>query len=125
MSAKKDAIVASFSNVPNDDDKTNLFSTKHVMTNKELVGQVWGYGCELIKEYIPNTPVVIRSVSMPGNGARLVIGIVDGGDITDGYALSVYAISKRLGIVAKLCDMFEAGCKALSDEDLRLIKEGK
>lgn len=43
MSRKKDAIVASFAKVPFDDDKDNLFSTKHSMTNKELLGQTRGY----------------------------------------------------------------------------------
>lgn len=122
MSRKKDAIVASFANVPFDDNKDNLFSTKHTMTNKELLGQTRGYVGELIKEYVPGRPVCIGVSTITGNGARVVVGVLDSdGSIVYGYSTRVYAIAKRLGIVGKLCDMFEEGQKVLTADEKEIL----
>lgn len=122
MSRKKDTIVASFAKVPFDDNKDNLFSTKHAMTNKELLGQTRGYVGELIKEYVPDRPVCIGVSTITGNGARVVVGVLDSDDsLTYGYSTRVYAIAKRLGIVGKLCDMFEEGQKVLTEDEKEIL----
>lgn len=124
MSRRKDDIVASFANVPFDDDKDSIFSTKHTYTNKELLGQVSGFVGEIIKEYIPNRPVCIGITSITGNGAHVVVGMIDNeGSLTYGYSTRVYSISKRLGVVGKLCDMFEAGHKILTDAEKEIIRK--
>lgn len=35
------------------EDKTDVFSNKHVMTNKELLAQVWGYAATAAPLYLP------------------------------------------------------------------------
>lgn len=82
---------------------------------------------ELIKEYIPDRPVGIGVASITGNGARVVVGMIEpDGSVIYGYSTRVYAISKRLGIVGKLCDMFEEGQKVLTEDEKEiLVKYGR
>lgn len=118
----KTQLMMMFSINPFENDANSLYSNKHVMTNKELVNQVWGYTAEIQRHYLSaNTPIFIATKPMPRNGARIVVRLLN--EVRSGYACTVYSISRRVNIVGEICDMFERGLTVLSDEDCELCRE--
>ena len=116
MSDTKAKIIQMYSNVP--EAAPDLYRDVHVMTNKELLGQVYMFAAEIQKYYLStDTPISISTVSMPSNGVRLVVRLLDCVDDHIGFAGTFYSISRRLKIIEQICDMFESGAKVLSDED--------
>lgn len=100
-----------------DSDKTSVFNNQHVMTNDELVSQVWGYAAEIAKNYINrDVPIQIGTKALPRNGVRLVVVIADSYEHI-GYACTLHAVSRRVKLLERVCDMFEEGSKPLAEED--------
>lgn len=119
----KTKIIMLFSINPFDEDRESLYSNHHIMTNKELVNQVWGFTSYISKYYLPATAdVKIAVASTPNNGAKVVVGI---GDMTVGYTCTVYSICKRLKIVEQICDMFANDPTTLCDDDKTLLTKGE
>ena len=116
MLTKKDEIVRSFAFVPDIVPVTSEFHPNHPYTTAELVNQSYGFAGELIKEYIPNTPVQIGVEGLSGNVAKVVVMMRDG----TGFSTKVFGISKRTGVVGKLCDMFEEGPHVLDEDEVRI-----
>lgn len=108
-----------------DEDKTSVFNTQHVMTNTELINQVWGYAAEILKNYVHSSVVVyIGATPASSNGVRLVVALADSEEYL-GYACTLHAVSRRRKLMEKICDMFEAGPEKLSDEDYSIAIGGR
>lgn len=119
----KTQILMMFAINPFDKEEDSLFSNKHIMTSKELVNQTWAFAKEVLKTYVPkDTPVCIGTKAVTGNGARVVVALKGK---NEGYACTVYSISKRLRIIEEICNMFENGLAVLSPEDLKIATEGE
>ena len=125
MNMTKEELVKSLIGTSIDEDKTSYFSSSHVMTNKELIAQVWGYAAEISKNYIPAGVVIQIGVApVTPNGARLVVAIANSYRTT-GYACTLYAVSRRNKLLEKVCDMFESGADDLSAEDYAIARKGR
>lgn len=121
MSETKARIIHMFSNTP--DDIADLYRSDHIMTNKELIGQVYGYAAEIQKYYLEEgTPIHISVTSVPSNGVRLIIMLLEYTEEHFGFATTLYSISRRVKIVEQICNMFEKGFQILSEEDCLTCK---
>ena len=98
---------------PLSDTEDSYFSDKHMMTNKELCGQVWGYLAEIHKAFHPNIAYTIEISSLPKNGAKFTIRHITKDNrhtyTGKGYTGSVYAVARKNNIIAKIIDIFQNG----------------
>lgn len=93
------------------DTEDSYFSDKHMMTNKELCGQVQGYVGEIHKVFNPNTPATLKVSSLTKNGAKFTLKYINS---NKGYTGNVYAIARKNNIIAKIIDIFQNGVQVLT-----------
>ena len=89
------------------DTEDSYFSNKHMMTNKELLGQLEGYVREIYTAFNPEIPAIIYTRSVPKNGAKFTVKYIN--DVNKGYTGTVYAIARKNNIIQKIIDIFQNG----------------
>lgn len=99
------------------DAEESYFSDKHIMTNKELCGQVWGYVQEIHNTITPNVPATIDVVPLHKNGARFTLNYLNSSNEPTGmgYTGSVYSVARKNNIIKKIIDIFQAGIQILNN----------
>ena len=105
---------------PCSDTEDSYFSDKHMMTNKELCGQVWCYIQNIHNAFHShNISYEIKINPLPNNGVNFVVKqakhynnhfIYTG----KGYTGNVYAIARKNNIIAKIIDIFQNGAQTLT-----------
>ena len=93
------------------DTENNYFSDKHMMTNKELCGQVEGYLEAVCQSFHPKSPVYISVNPTNKNGAKFTVKLLHSNN--KGYSGTVYAIARKNNIIKKIIDIFSQGAKRL------------
>lgn len=94
------------------DVEDSYFSDKHMMTNKELLGQLEGYVREIYTAFNPETPAMIHIQSVPKNGAKFTVKYID--NLNKGYTGTVYAVARKNNIIQKIIDIFQNGVQILT-----------
>lgn len=93
------------------DTEDSYFSDKHIMTNKELCGQVEGYLGDICQSFHPESPVYISVNPTNKNGAKFTVKLLHSNN--KGYSGTVYAIARKNNIIKKIIDIFSQGAKRL------------
>ena len=93
------------------DTEDSYFSDKHMMTNKELCGQVKGYLGAVCHSFHPESPVCISVNPISRNGVNFTVKLLHGNN--KGYSGTVYAIAGKNNIIKKIIDIFSQGAKRL------------
>ena len=93
------------------DTEDNYFSDKHMMTNKELCGQLSGYVREIYTAFNPEIPAMIHIQSVPKNGAKFTVKYINN---RKGYTGTVYAVARKNNIIQKIIDIFQNGAVNLT-----------
>lgn len=93
------------------DTEDSYFSDKHMMTNKELCGQVEGYLGAVCHSFHPESPVYISVNPIHKNGAKFTVKLLHSNN--KGYSGTVYAIARKNNIIKKIIDIFSQGAKRL------------
>ena len=93
------------------DTEDSYFSDKHMMTNKELCGQVEGYLGAVCQSFHPESPVYISVNPTNKNGAKFTVKLLHSNN--KGYSGTVYAIARKNNIIKKIIDIFLQGAKRL------------
>ena len=93
------------------DTEDSYFSDKHMMTNKELCGQVEGYLGAVCQSFHPKSPVYISVNPTNKNGAKFTVKLLHSNN--KGYSGTVYAIAGKNNIIKKIIDIFSQGAKRL------------
>ena len=93
------------------DTEDNYFSDKHMMTNKELCGQVEGYLGAMCYGFHPGTPFCVSVNPISRNGVKFTVKLLHGNN--KGYSGTVYAIAGKNNIIKKIIDIFSQGAKRL------------
>lgn len=92
------------------DTEDSYFSDKHMMTNKELCGQVEGYLGAVCQSLHPESPVYISVNPTNKNGAKFTVKLLHS---NKGYSGTVYAIARKSNIIKKIINIFSQGAKRL------------
>ena len=93
------------------DTEDSYFSDKHMMTNKELCGQVEGYLGDICQSFHPESPVYISVNPTNKNGVKFTVKLLHSNN--KGYSGTVYAIAGKNNIIKKIIDIFSQGAKRL------------
>ena len=83
-----------------EDDKSSYFSSKHMMTNHELCGQLFGYTEYILNCCYPDTPFNIIVFPLTKNGAKVIARTHK----NRGYTTNVYSVAGKNNIIKKLLD---------------------
>ena len=94
------------------DTENNYFSDKHMMTNKELRGQVEGYLGVVCHSFHPKSPVCISVNPISRNGVNFTVKLLHGNN--KGYSGTVYAIAGKNNIIKKIIDIFQNGLQTVT-----------
>lgn len=92
-------------------DTTSYFSSKHIMSAKELAGQVFGYLSHIITRAYRSTAMQIFLFPIQRNGLRIIVQVYG----NRGYTCEVYAIARKNKICETLVNMFANGETDLTD----------
>ena len=93
------------------DTEDSYFSDKHMMTNKELCGQVECYLGDICQSFHPESPVYISVNPTSKNGVKFTVKLLHSNN--KGYSGTVYAIARKNNIIKKIIDIFSQGAKRL------------
>lgn len=117
-SEEKELLYYKMTNIPSlADTEDSYFSDKHMMTNKELCGQVYGYVSEIHKAFNPDVSATLKVIPLQKNGAKFILKCKTKSKTKKssvGYTGSVYAIARKNNIIAKIIDIFQHGEQALT-----------
>lgn len=93
------------------DTEDSYFSDKHMMTNKELCGQVECYLGDICQSFHPESPIYISVNPTSKNGVKFTVKLLHSNN--KGYSGTVYAIARKNNIIKKIIDIFLQGAKRL------------
>lgn len=86
-----------------EEDTTSYFSSQHIMSGKELAGQVFNKIGYILSQLCPEVSATVSLFPIKGNGLQV---FVLAGPEGYGYECKVYAVSKKNKICETLIDMF-------------------
>ena len=94
------------------DTEDSYFSDKHMMTNKELCGQVEGYLEAVCQSFHPESPIYISVNPISKNGVNFTVKLLHSNN--KGYSGAVYAIARKNNIIKKIIDIFQNGLQTVT-----------